>query len=66
VGNSSLYCSKILNLHINRDEELGHNVVLTADLVNSSVDLKFFPEAPAERDVVNRVGDDFYYHCEHV
>ena len=28
---------------------------LTAALVNSGVDLKFFPEAPAEKDAVNRV-----------
>ena len=38
-----------------RDEELDHDVELTAALVNSGVDLKFFPEAPAERDAVNRV-----------
>ena len=42
-----------------RDEELGHNVELTADLVNSSVELKFFPEAPAEKDAVNRVSWSF-------
>ena len=42
-----------------RDEELGHNVELTADLVNSSVELKFFPEAPAEKDAVNRVSSSF-------
>ncbi|KAL9964378.1 hypothetical protein ACROYT_G028009 [Oculina patagonica] len=36
------------------DEELEHNVELTAALVNSEVDLKFFPEAPVERDVANR------------
>ena len=34
---------------------MDHNVELTAALVNSGVDLKFFPEAPAERDAVNRV-----------
>ena len=28
---------------------------LTASLINSGVDLKFFPEVPAERDAVNRV-----------
>lgn len=38
-----------------RNEELGHRVELTSDFVNSNVDLKFFPEAPAEKEMVDRV-----------
>lgn len=39
-----------------REEELSHNVELTADLINPEVDLKFFPAAPVDKDVTNRVG----------
>ena len=55
--NTILKCKSMLNMmfFIFRDEELDHNVELTAALVNSGVDLKFFPEAPAEKDAVNRV-----------
>jgi len=45
-----------------RDEELDHHGELTAALVNSGVDLKFFPEAPAERDAVSRASD-FVTYC---
>lgn len=38
-----------------REEELSHNVELTADLINPEVDLKFFPAAPVDKDVTNRV-----------
>lgn len=36
------------------EEELSHNVELTADLINPEVDLKFFPAAPVDKDVTNR------------
>ncbi|XP_022801995.1 multidrug resistance-associated protein 1-like [Stylophora pistillata] len=36
------------------EEELSHNVELTADLINPEVDLKFFPATPVDKDVTNR------------
>ena len=49
-----------------RDEELDHHGELTAALVNSGVDLKFFPEAPAEKDAANRVSYVLIYANEAV
>ena len=49
------YFTLYVLLVYNREWELEHGVELSPHLVNTDVDLKFFPRAPKERDVMNRV-----------
>ena len=51
---AKVFCCFILFYH-SRELELEHGADLTASYVNTSVDLKFFPDSPVERDVANRV-----------
>ena len=51
---AKVFCYFILFYH-SREQELEHGADLTASYVNTSVDLKFFPDSPVERDVANRV-----------
>ena len=49
------FAVSFLFIYHSREQELEHGADLTASYVNTSVDLKFFPDSPVERDVANRV-----------
>lgn len=53
MGCNAMSCVSILRL-----SEIDKGTELTASLVNTSVDLKFFPDAPVTKDTMNRVSSD--------